>query len=334
MINTITYTNKNFPIASERIFERLFNLEEVLDGQSVKIKSIFNPADNDPSMILFYSEENIYRFKDFSTGKYGDAADVVGFMFNIPDRQQAFRKILELFKDASGIITTTQSTFTRITKEVTAYKIRTWNKMDEEYWKQYYIGGFFLKTYIIKPLSEYTMTITKGSVSDSLTFNGACCYGFFNKYGELCKIYNPKNAKAKYLKVKEFIQGEDQLTYTSKCLIIASGLKDIGSFKAMKFPDIELVAPDSENVKIPLERINYYKSKYQYIFTMFDNDMAGMKAMKEYKDLYDIPFLYFTVENDIADCLKEHGPANSKLFFKPVLKNAIQKENKRINNQQ
>ena len=78
MIHTVYYTNKNFPIPSNRIMERILNLEEALEGQSVKIKSIFNKADNDPSMILFFSDdEQIYRFKDFSSGNYGDAVDIV-----------------------------------------------------------------------------------------------------------------------------------------------------------------------------------------------------------------------------------------------------------------
>ena len=86
MITTIAYSNTNFPIKSERIFEKLFNLTEKLEGQSVNIKSIFNPEDNDPSMILFLSDEDIYRFKDFSTGRYGDAADVVEYMYKITTR--------------------------------------------------------------------------------------------------------------------------------------------------------------------------------------------------------------------------------------------------------
>jgi hypothetical protein len=56
---------------------------------------------------------------------------------------------------------------------------------------------------------------------------------------------------------------------------------------------------------------------------MFDNDVAGMKAMKKYKDLYGIPYIYFTVEKDMADCVKEHGPVSTKVLFTPVLQDAI-----------
>ena len=330
MLSTIIYTNKNFPISSERIFEKILNLQEKLTGQSIKIKSVFNKSDKDPSMIIFYSDENIYRFKDFSSGLYGDSADIVQHLYDIKDRQDAFRKILELFKDDSSIDINTFESI-KSTKEITSYKIRKWNNLDAIYWKSYHITGKFLGKYNIKPLSEYVLTVTRNHEVSNMVFTPAMCYGYFNKDNELCKIYNPNNSKAKFLKVKEFIQGEDQLTYSTKCLIISSSIKDIGAFKSMGFNNIELIAPDSENVKIPLERIHYYKTKYQYIFTMFDNDLPGMKAMKEYKQLYDIPYIYFTIEKDIADSIKQHGPDNTKLFFTPILKDAIKRKNIQIN---
>lgn len=332
MITTIAYSNTNFPIKSEKVFEKLFNLNETLEGQSINIKSIFNEADNDPSMILFYStDDEIYRFKDFSTGRYGDAADVVEYMYNITNRQEAFIKILDLFKNDTDVDLSVLSTHQKVSKDITSYKVRGWNKRDEEYWKAYYIGGSFLKKYNVKPLDEYVMSIIRGSSQEDMKFNNLMCYGFFNAKDELCKIYNPKNTKGKFLKVKEFIQGEDQLTLEGQCLIIVASMKDLGAFKTMKIPNIELIAPDSENVHVPKDRLDYFKTKYKYIFTMFDNDLAGMKAMKEYKELYDIPYLYFTVENDMADCVKEHGPGNTKRFFIPVLKNAIKRENNKLN---
>ena len=333
MLQAVFYTHQNFPIPSKLVFEKLLKLEEKLDGQSVKIKSIFNDKDNDPSMVIFLADDGMYRFKDFSTGKYGDYVDVAEHLFNL-SRQDAFYKILEIFKDDTDIDYVVEGIVSKVTKEVTNYKTRRWNKLDEEYWKDYHIGGSFLHKYNVKPISEYTMTITKNGEAQHMVFPTPISYGYFNKYGELCKIYNPRNKKAKFLKVKEFIQGEEQLTYNRQCLIIAASLKDIGAFQSMKLKDFELIAPDSENVHIPVERIEYYRSQYKYIFTMFDNDIAGMKAMKEYKELYDIPYIYFTVENDMADCIKAHGPESTKLFFKPAFKNAIQKENKRINNKQ
>ena len=331
MINTIIYTNQNFPIPSNLVFEEVLNLEEKLEGQSVKIKSAFNEKDKDPSMVIFLDDkENIYRFKDFSSGAYGDAAELVQKLYNIEDRQKAFRKILELFKNKDYIRVTTN--YQKEIKEVTSFKTRKWFTIDANYWKDYKIGGAFLKEYNIKPLEEYTMTITKGNVKENMTFKNPMSYGYFNKEGELCKIYNPLRRVAKFLKVKEFTQGEDQLTYDKKCLIIASSLKDIGAFKALKLNGIDLVAPDSENVTITKAQIDKYKKHYSMIFTMFDNDTAGIKAMMHYKELYDIEYIYFTVEKDMAECVKQHGTLSTKKLFIPVFKDAIKRrENTKSN---
>jgi len=324
MIQTINYTNKNFPIASNVIFEKLLGLEETLDGQSVKIKSAFNPKDKDPSMIIFLDDkENIYRFKDFSSGLYGDAAELVQHLYKIPTRQEAFRKIIELLKDED--IERVTTSYQKEIKEVTAYTTRKWLTIDANYWKAYGIGGVFLKKYNIKPLSSYTLTSTKGEVTSQMEFNNPMSYGYFNAKGELCKIYNPLRKTAKFLKVREYTQGEDQLTYDKRCLIIASSLKDIGAFQSLKFKDIDLVAPDSENVTITQQQIDHYRKHYKIIFTMFDNDIAGMKAMKHYKELYGIPYIYFTVEKDMAECVKQHGPISTKKLFIPVFKDALKR---------
>lgn len=324
MIQTIVYTNKNFPIASNVIFEKILSLEETLDGQSIKIKSAFNAKDKDPSMVLFFDDKDeIYRFKDFSSGLYGDAAELVQHLYNIGSRQDAFRKILDMFKNETYEHVTPR--FQKELKEVTSYTVRKWLTLDANYWKDYRISGSFLKKYNIKPLSNYTLTITKGEVVSDMTFSNPMTYGYFNEQGELCKIYNPLRKTAKFLKVKEFTQGEDQLTYNKRCLIIASSMKDIGAFLSMKFVEIDLVAPDSENVTITANQINKWKQSYQYVFTMFDNDIAGMKAMKLYKELYNIPYIYFTVEKDMAECIKQHGPVSTKKLFIPVFKDAFKR---------
>lgn len=331
MIHTVYYTNKNFPIPSNRIMERILNLEEALEGQSVKIKSIFNKADNDPSMILFFSDdEQIYRFKDFSSGNYGDAVDIVLELYNLSDRQNGYRQILDLFKNDTEIPKYINTASKEI-REVNKYTIRKWTNADAAFWKQFGIGGSFLKNYNIKPLGEYTITITKEDGVEEMNFAQNMCYGYFNNAGELCKIYQPTRKVAKFLKLKEYTQGEEQLTYKARCLIIASSLKDIGAFKALKFNQIELVAPDSENVTITQAQIDKYRQEYEFVFTMFDNDIAGMKAMKHYKELYDISYIYFNVEKDIAECVKQHGVASTKVFLIPILKNAIAGEkNKKV----
>jgi len=328
MIQTISYNHNNFPIPSNQIFEKVLNLTESLTGQSVKIKSIFNSADKDPSMVIFYAEsDDMYRFKDFSSGQYGDAIDIVQYMYQLKTRQEAFRKALEMFKNNVDIKSTT--VFVKETKEVTDYTIRKWLNSDADYWKQFGIKGSFLKKYNIKPLSKYTIEMERNGVKSQMVFDsGKMMYGFFSKDNSLYKIYQPNRKIAKFLKIKDHLQGAEQLTMNAKCLIIASSLKDIGAFQSMRLPDIELVAPDSENVTITASILDKYKSNYKYVFTMFDNDTAGIKAMNMYWTEHAIPYIHFDYEKDLAESVKQHGVDNTKIFFKLKFKDAIRKNNK------
>ena len=328
MIQTISYNHENFPIPSNQIFEKVLNLTECLTGQSVKIKSIFNAADKDPSMVIFYAEtDGIYRFKDFSSGQYGDAIDIVQHIYQLKTRQEAFRKVLEMFKNNVDVKST--AVFVKETKEVTDYTIRKWLNSDADYWKQFGISGRFLNKYNIKPLSKYTIEMTRNNVKSQMVFDsGKMMYGFFSKDKSLYKIYQPNRKIAKFLKIKDYLQGEEQLTMKAKCLIIASSLKDIGAFQSMRLPNIELVAPDSENVTITTSILDKYKSNYEYVFTMFDNDEAGIKAMNMYWTEHQIPYIHFDYEKDFAESIKQHGIENTKIFFKLKFKDAIRK-NKR-----
>ena len=305
--------------------EKILNLEEKLDGQSVKIKSIFNKDDKDPSMVIFYSDQDeIYRFKDFSSGNYGDAVDIALELYSLEDRQLGYRKILEIFKDNLEIPKTIKQ-LEKQTKEISNHEVRKWNNFDAAFWKEFGISGKFLKDYNIKPLSKYTIKSTRGSRVDYMEFDLTLCYGYFTNAGELYKIYQPNRKTAKFIKVMDYVQGIEQITYNKRCLIIASSIKDIGAFKALKFNGIDLIAPESENTSLSKEQIEKFKSSYEYVFTMFDNDVAGMKAMKKYEEDFSIPYIYFNVEKDVAECVKQHGIANTKLLFTPIFKNAIRR---------
>ena len=84
MFNTKHLILEESDVPSYWVFQYYLDLPEQLTGQDIKIKSIFNPADKDPSMVIFYAEQDgIYRFKDFSSGQYGDAIDIVQHMYTL-----------------------------------------------------------------------------------------------------------------------------------------------------------------------------------------------------------------------------------------------------------
>ena len=66
MIRTKAIVSSIEDVPSSWIFETYCPISESLTGQDVKIKSVFNPRDSVPSMVIFCKGDTYY-FKDFST---------------------------------------------------------------------------------------------------------------------------------------------------------------------------------------------------------------------------------------------------------------------------
>ena len=50
-------------------------------------------------------------------------------------------------------------------------------------------------------------------------------------------------------------------------------------------------------------------TRYQLrVFTLLDNDEAGIKAMKEYRKRYSLSPILLSLEKDVSDSVKKHGP--------------------------
>ena len=82
-------------IPSDWIFEYYLHLPEKLTGQNVRMQSLFNPDDRDPSMYLYYVKATgTYKYKCFSTGKSGNAADLMAKLWGV-DYKSAIYKIIE-----------------------------------------------------------------------------------------------------------------------------------------------------------------------------------------------------------------------------------------------
>jgi hypothetical protein len=319
MISTLQFDFESFPVPNEWIFENFLPINEKLIGQQVKIRSVFNSNDKDPSFMLYLDDQNRYKFVDFSSGYKGDGVDLVKLLYNI-DTQEAYKKIYLLYKENNpGINTLTPTDFIKTIWTITDFKIRDWNELDRDYWTDYYISSAILEGLNIKPLLEYTFEKKRGSHVKYFRFDKPRCYGFFNSLGELCKIYNPGEKKTKYIKVRDYIQGKDQLEYKAPWLIIQSGLKDIAAFKTLTIPGIESIAADSENSVLSDDDLLFFKSKYKFISILFDNDAAGIKSSKMYEDRFGLYSIKFDIEKDVADCLKMHGPSNARAFMMKAL---------------
>lgn len=311
MLSTKYLINNYKDVPSEWIFKHYCKLTEPLTGQDVKIKSIFNPTERTPSMCIFFSEDKYY-FKDFSTGKGGNSLKLVQEIYN-EDFRMASRRIIEDYNQHILLNNGTEHKLTEFKVQskykVISTEIRKWCAQDKTFWEQFNISSKLLDEHNVKPLESYKMEKLEEGEVKSLEIKGAYIYGYFDSNGNIYKIYQPKVKEYKFIKVSSHLQGHDQIK-KHPFLIIASSLKDALVIKSANLR-VDVIAPDSENTMIKKETIKTLKGNYKKIVTLFDNDEAGINAMKKYKDEYDIDYVYFDLAKDVAESIKTHGIAKT-----------------------
>ena len=107
MFSTKGFVDNKNDVNSAWVFEYYLTLPERLNGQDLKIKSVFNPNERTPSMCIYLCPyKNEYKFKDFSTGKQGSKVDLVQELFDLTGIE---------FSDGS-LYTLTQSGYDWLTK--------------------------------------------------------------------------------------------------------------------------------------------------------------------------------------------------------------------------
>jgi hypothetical protein len=291
------------------IFEHYCRLPQKLDGKDVKIKSIFNPSERTPSMCIYFNRlKNAYYYKDFSTDKGGDSVDLVQQILTIDTRLNTMHKIVRDYNEF--VLHNNGGYDLQVFKQYNKYKIdrfevRQWNTLDKSYWSKYGIGSKLLEFYNVKPLTSYSMFKEEDGIYKVLNIEGSNIYGYFKNDGTLVKIYQPKVQKKKFLKVKDYVQGSEQLSKCSK-LVIVSSLKDGMCLKKM-FPDVDFLAPDSENTMIKKEYLDDISKNYS-CYILFDNDEAGNKATLKYTSQFNyLKPLYLPFSKDISDSVMDNG---------------------------
>jgi hypothetical protein len=299
---------KSVPIAW--VFEHYCRLDQKLTGQDIKIKSVFNPSERTPSMCIYFKpEKDRYQYKDFSTDNGGDCVDLVQKMLGIDTRLNTMHKIVRDYNEF--VLHNNGGYDIQVFKQYNKYKIdryelRQWNTLDKSYWSKYGIGSRLLEHYNVKPLSTYTMFKEEDGIYKVLNIEGSNIYGYFKKDGTLVKIYQPKVQKKKFLKVKDYVQGSEQLSNSSR-LVIVSSLKDGMCLKKM-YPEIDFLAPDSENTMIKKEYLDDVSKNYEKCYILFDNDEAGNRATLKYINQFSyLEPLYLQLSKDISDSVMDHS---------------------------
>lgn len=325
MIRTTSLISDLSSVPREWVFEYYLKIPDKLQGQEFRITSLWNPSETTPSMYVYYiKSQSKYMFKDFSSGKGGDGVALVLEIFNLETRSEAARKIMTDYQEfiTSNPAETTREYIEHFKYQVTSYVVRDWTTVDERFWTQYRVSSDILARYCVKPLESFTMQKKEDGGIKELVIARGKLYGYFRLDGSLYKIYQPDNADHKFFNVQSFIQGSEQISYSQPTLIITKALKDIMSITRMNLP-VELVAPASENTMIPVHVLQAWKSRYKNVCTLFDNDSAGLKAMKRYEKEYGIPYAHLKVEKDTSDTVKVHGLEKSAIWLRSTLEETL-----------
>lgn len=303
------------------VFEHFCKLKEKLNGQDVKIKSMFNLAERTPSMCVYFdSTKKAYKFKDFSTGIGGDHMTLIKELYNVTFPKAA-SILIEQYNDY--VLHNNGGYDLKEFKQASKYKVseyvfRSWTTQDQYFWTQFNIGSRLLDEYEVRPISQYLMK----KDDKELCIKGNYLYGYFRQDHKLYKIYQPKTLDKKFLKIQDHIQGSEQLQ-GHPTLVIASSLKDIMSLRSLKL-QVDVIAPDSENSVIKKAVIDEYKKSYQSVIALFDNDPAGIKAMERYRDEYNIAPVLLPMSKDLSDSIRDHGAKEVRNRLVPLINKVIQ----------
>ncbi len=325
MINTKNLVTNESSVPSYWVFQYYLNLNEHLNGQDIKIKSIWNPTERTPSMCVYVDQpKRCYMYKDFSTGKGGNKINLVQDVFELT-YSNAIEKMINDYNKFVAQNGCAKIDFTPQPKwEIELINTRDWTQDDAKYWLQYRIGSSMLSKYNVKPIDYYNLVKSNNGTLEKKTIRGKHMYGYYNKHGQAFKIYQPLRDGFKFYKIESYTQGLDQLEYNLPYLVICSSLKDAMCLKSFGY-NIEVIAPDSENTIIKPYLIENLKLKYKKIITLFDNDDAGKAAIQKYEKLYGIPGTLVELSKDISDSVKEHGWEKVHKSLKVTLKNTIHK---------
>jgi 5S rRNA maturation endonuclease (ribonuclease M5) len=186
------------------------------------------------------------------------------------------------------------------------------------------IGSKMLEHYNVAPLSFYTMTKEDNlGIATHMNISANYIYGYFKSDGTLYKIYQPKVKDSKFIKVRDYIQGSEQLRGDKKFLVITSSLKDLMAFNKLKLTDAEYISPDSENSMIPTNYMVNAIKHYKNVFVLFDNDEAGQKAAQKYQKMFGVATVNLPMEKDLSDSVKVHGIDAVRSALIPLLKEAL-----------
>lgn len=307
-------------ISDENIFRYYIKNLEIGKSMSSPLRK-----DESPSFGVFFAKaHNELFYKDFKLGSgdcikfvaellnlsYSEALSQIAVDFGINDNYHCSKRLKSTLNGV--FIKSPETTYTQDSK-VISVTYRDWENYDLKFWGKFGINVKILEFYKVFPIKWLFINDDVFPVDKF-----AYAYQEFKDNKLTYKIYQPYS-KYKWINNhdKSVHQGYSQLPQKGELLIITKALKDVMSLCAvMKIPSIGL---QNETVMTKESVINEYKDRFKKVFTLFDNDSAGITLAFRYNYTYNLPMLLIPYKygcKDFSDLYKKYGAESINILNK------------------
>lgn len=362
---TKDYILKN--VAQETIFSTYLNIPKDLIINCINTgELICSPLryDKHPTCGFRYDNKGRLKLKDFAGYFWGDCFDLVAYIMsniyntdirvnNKKDFISVLRHITLTFKNIFYGEERDELLDTKIVealntirkkKSIIEVVIREWNKLDEDYWKQFGISLKYLNINFVFPVEQYY--IDRNYNPEPKYFYNATdpCYAYSlgqDKTGvNNIKLYFPnrtKDSHARFITNCNHLEGiynlnkDDYdyiiLTKSSKDrLSIGSSLYAMCSLYGGLDINIGVINIPHETYKLRLFEYDWLKSKLKdngMILSLMDNDRTGILEAKSLFEVYNINPLLIPKNSGCKDYSEYYQKYGLKHIYNDI-KNLIQ----------
>ena len=184
---------------------------------------------------------------------------------------------------------------------------REWLKRDYNWWLGFGITAATLDFFRVSPAQYIWLGDDLVYVYSGPTIHPAYIY----EGRDYLKAYFPFRQKFRFYQNNgSAIQGWDQLPESGEELVITKALKDIMLLYELGIPAI---APQSEGTTLDEENVTELRNRFTRIVVLFDNDHAGITALRRYKKI-GLPILMLSRHDakDISDYYHKYGAIKTK----------------------
>lgn len=337
MISNVTYTlNDILKQVSE--YDILCHILKCTPSLPCTINSPLR-KDDCPSFSLRYNNNGKISYFDYATKEYGGVIDLMQKMYKITFTE-AIEQLNEAINDNilqirdcnnnQNLLTCNYKNKKTKNNRKIEVSIRNFREHDVLYWKQFGISEHTLNYCNVYAISHIFITDTADNVTNVIRAEKyAYAYVEFKDGNTTFKIYQPYSENFKWINTNDASVWElwEQLPKTGKRLVITKSRKDAMTImENWKVPSCSLQA---EGYKPKEKVINDLKSRFKYIYILYDNDFTkeenygrihSSKLAEEF-DLIQIEIPSKFEVKDSSDFVKKYGIKEFKKLYTNFIKN-------------